>query len=319
VRAFLLLALFLPELASASYAEYQVPFGMAVRRATVMSEGTPLAAHVLQSQEHAGKRRPAIILCQGTGGLQHYHLAPAIAFANAGYTVITFDYRGWGESGGRLVAADAAARTRKDGKPQGAQVIEVRETVDPFEQAADVAAVIAWAAGEPEVDAGRLGLWGTSLGGGIAFYAMLNDSRVKAMVAQVAAFETRRPPGAALDQLREEAARRARGELPYAGPQPRVAGKLHGQQVREKYQAWSPAEDMIRLAARSVQPAVLIIDAEKEELMDLRYQGERVFERLSGPKARVVIPGIGHYGVYREALQQATRLALDWYDKHLKP
>jgi len=316
----LLLALLLAsQTALASYPEYKVPFGMAVRRATVMSEGIPLVAHVVQGQQHAGKRLPTIILCQGTGGLQHYHLAPAIAFANAGYTVITFDYRGWGESGGRLVLADPRARTRKDGRPQSAEVVEVRETVDPYEQATDTAAVIAWAVGEPEVDAARIGLWGTSLGGGIAFHAMLNDARVKALVAQVAAFETRQPPGAGLDQVREEAARRAHGQIPYAGPQPREPGKLHGQRIREKYQAWSPAEDMTRLAGRTVQPAVLIIDAEKEELMDLRYQGQRVYERLGGPKQRVIIPGIGHYGVYREALQQATGLALDWYDKHLKP
>jgi uncharacterized protein len=319
MKKLLCLMLLLPALAGASYPEYKVPFGISVRRATVMSEGVPLVAHVLQAQEQAGKRLPTIILCQGTGGLQHYHLAPAIAFAGAGFTVITFDYRGWGESGGRLVAADPGLRTRKDGKPFRAEVMEVRETVDPQEQALDAATVIAWAVRAPEVDASRIGLWGTSLGGGIAFYTMLNDPRIKAVVAQVAAFETRRSGGDALEQLRTDATRRAHGEVPYAGPQPRVAGRMHGQRITEKYQAWSPAEDMSRLAARPVQPAVLIIDAEKEELMDLRYQGQRVFERLKEPKARVVIPAIGHYGVYREALQQATKLALDWYERHLKP
>jgi hypothetical protein len=33
----------------------------------------------------------------------------------------------------------------------------------------------------------------------------------------------------------------------------------------------------------------------------------------------VVIPGIGHYGVYGERASGATRLAIDWFDQQLKP
>jgi dipeptidyl aminopeptidase/acylaminoacyl peptidase len=32
----------------------------------------------------------------------------------------------------------------------------------------------------------------------------------------------------------------------------------------------------------------------------------------------VVIPNIAHYGIYGEARAQATRLAIDWFDQHLK-
>jgi hypothetical protein len=33
----------------------------------------------------------------------------------------------------------------------------------------------------------------------------------------------------------------------------------------------------------------------------------------------VVIPNITHYGIYYEAHQQAQKLALEWFDKYLKP
>jgi hypothetical protein len=290
-----------------------------VRRVTVMSEGIPLVGHVLQAKENAGKRLATVILCQGTGGLQHYHLYNALAFANAGYTVITFDYRGWGQSAGRLIPATLnVAQFRQDGRPYNAEVIEVRETIDPFEQAADAAAVVAWAVAEPEVDADRIGIWGTSFGGGIALYTAINDSRIKVFVGQVGSYEARRTDNAVLE-LRRDATRRAHGELPYPAPKARVAGALHGNMIREKYQLWSPAEELSRLAARPPRLAVLLIDAEKDELMDLRWNGQRVFERHAGTKERVVIPDITHYAVYNgTVLQQVTKLALDWYDKHLR-
>lgn len=307
-------------LAWASYPEYRVPGNIVVRRTALLSEGVPLVAHVLQAREHAGKRLPTVIIIQGTGGVQHYHLYPAAAFANAGYTVITFDFRGWGESAGRLVLADPKAGGRKDSRPHSTEVIEVRETVDPVEQAADVQMVLHWAVGEPEVDAAKLGLWGTSLGATIALQAAINDSRVRAVVAQVGAYDLR-IGGTRLDDYRRDANRRSRGELPYAGPQTRVPGQLHGQRIGEKYVHAAPAADLARLAARpgGQGPALLVIDAGSEDLFDIRQHGERLHERYPGPKERVVIPGIKHYDIYRgEPLGRATKLAVEWFDKHLK-
>jgi len=314
-RTALIALALLPVPAHASYPEYRLPDDVAARRVVFLSEGTPLVGHVVQAKARAGQRLPAVILCQGTGGLQHYHLAQAIAFARAGYTVLTFDYRGWGESRGRLIPADRTAPSRKDGQPAPVQAIEVRETVDPVEQTLDVLAAIAFAAGTSEVDINRLGLWGTSLGAGIAVSAMLLDTRVKAVVAQVGAYDLRRG-GAGLAETRTLATRRAEGDLPYPPPSPRIAGQLHGHMVREHYQIFAPLEE---LARRPNPAAVLIIDAANDELIDIRQHGQRLYERLTGPKQRVVLPGIRHYDIYRgEPLEQARKLAVDWYDAQLK-
>ena len=32
-----------------------------------------------------------------------------------------------------------------------------------------------------------------------------------------------------------------------------------------------------------------------------------------------VIPGIGHYGVYGEKLDEVLKMQLDWFDKYLRP
>ena len=43
-----------------------------------------------------------------------------------------------------------------------------------------------------------------------------------------------------------------------------------------------------------------------------------VFENHEGPKNLVIIPGIGHYDIYRGAREQAHSLAQAWFDRHLR-
>jgi dienelactone hydrolase len=304
--------------ALASYRDYRLPDDLVARRATILSEGTPMIAHVVQAKAQKGARLPTVILCQGTGGLQHYHLPQAIAFARAGFTAITFDYRGWGESRGRLIPAETNAAPRLDLNAYSARVVEVRDTVDPYEQSFDVMAVVAWAMAEPEVEPAKLGLWGTSMGASIALYVTIHEPRIRATVAQAGAYELRRG-WADAEPSRQAATRRAHGELPYPPPQARVPGQLHGHLLREKYQFFSPMEDAARLAKRPSQPAILIIDAANEDLFDIRQQGQKLFEMLGSPKERVIIPGIKHYDIYRgEPLEQAKKLAVDWFERQLK-
>ncbi len=66
---------------------------------------------------------------------------------------------------------------------------------------------------------------------------------------------------------------------------------------------------------------MLIIDAEKEELMSIAQNGQRVADILRANKVEVeyhVIPGIGHYGVYAEKFREVTDLEVAWFVKHLK-
>jgi dipeptidyl aminopeptidase/acylaminoacyl peptidase len=58
--------------------------------------------------------------------------------------------------------------------------------------------------------------------------------------------------------------------------------------------------------------------AEKEELFDNRDHGVKAHERAKGLKKLVTIPNITHYGIYTEAREQAQKLAIEWFDEHLK-
>ncbi|MGV0645051.1 alpha/beta fold hydrolase [Mycolicibacterium sp. XJ2546] len=113
--------------------------------------------------DHADER-PCVVMCQGFGGTQD---TPAFTenakgFAAAGYRVLTFDYRNFGES---------------TGAP--------RQLVDIDGQLDDIRAAINHARGVPGVDADRIVLWGTSLGGAHVVVAASRDPRIAAVIAQI--------------------------------------------------------------------------------------------------------------------------------------
>lgn len=107
---------------------------------------------------------PAVVLLTGFAGTQDTPslVAAARAFAAEGWVAATFDYLGFGSSGG---------------KP--------RQVVDLEGQQADIAAVIATVGAHPAVDGTRIALWGTSLGGAQAVVAASARPGLAAVVAQV--------------------------------------------------------------------------------------------------------------------------------------
>jgi len=77
---------------------------------------------------------------------------------------------------------------------------------------------------------------------------------------------------------------------------------------------YAPVEEI----EKASECAMLFILAEKEEYFDNKDHGLKAYERAKGPKKLVTIPGIKHYGIYGEARPQAEKLAIAWFDEHLK-
>lgn len=294
--------------------DYTPPKGVTFRRAWVISEGTKLAAELFRPAGKDDEALPTVIMCHGWGGTAEMLRPDAAAFARAGFFVVTFDYRGWGQSDGRVVLTKPAKRG-KPGEAFAAEVKEIREVVDPLDQTTDLLNVLHWVQGEKGCDTKRLGLWGTSFAGGHVVHAAARDPRVKALVSQVPALDSRWvAQGLARAKTLREATRRARGEIGYPRPGAKVVGNLRGAPVHERLMHYAPVED----AERAKGCAMLFILAEKEELFDNKDHGVKAHERARGPKKLVTIPKITHYGVYKEAREKAQRLAIDWYDAHLK-
>lgn len=106
---------------------------------------------------------PVVVMAHGLGGERDWRL-PAFAerFGRRGVAAFVFDYRGFGDS---------------EGDP--------RHVVSPSKQLADWSAALDHVRSLDEVDADRLGLWGTSFGGGHVVTTAARDGDVDAVVAQV--------------------------------------------------------------------------------------------------------------------------------------
>ena len=193
------------------------------RKVDIYSEGIRIGGTAYHLEEHAGKKLPTVILSHGWGGTAAMLRPQAERLAQAGYFALVIDYRGWGESDARWVRDEAA--------PAGSDARrELREVVHPLDQATDLFSAVHWAMGEPMVDAGRVGLWGTSFSGGLVAYVAARDPRIKAIVSQVAWFGQSRDRMApdALARSQATATRRARGEIGYPPPGAREVGNLRG-------------------------------------------------------------------------------------------
>jgi hypothetical protein len=299
---------------------FKAPDNIDFHSANIMSEGVRLHAELFSLKSLAGKQLPTVIMAHGWGGTAANFRPDAIDLANAGFLVITFDYRGWGESDSRVILTGPAP-SKKDGHKFTAEVMEVREVVDPLEETTDWFNVINWAMGEPMVDKNRIGLRGSSYSGGHVLYVAVRDPRVKAFVSQVGSLDSRPKAvpiaGSEADQLKlayEEATKRARGEIGYPAPRARVIANLQGGPIRDKLLRYAPVEDAPKLK----NCAALFIVAEKEELFDNKDHAKLAYDRITGPKKYVEVPGITHYGIYTTQRELAIKLAIEWFDQYLK-
>ncbi len=301
-------------------ADYKPPEGVAFRVVNVVSDGVRLHGELFYSKAEEGHKLPTVISAHGWGGVAAYLRQDAVAMAKAGYLVIDFDYRGWGESDSRVVLLSPEPAS-KDDNTFTAQVRAQRGYVDPFEQVDDWFNVIDWAQGEPMVDTARIGVRGSSYSGGHVVYVAARDFRVKVLVSQVGGVQDRpgrdfkMTPGIAAYVQRAHAAGTAlaRGEAGYPEPKVKAIGNLIGAPVGDKLLRWWPNAE----SSFVTQPALYVV-AENEELNDNATNAIRAYENARGPKKLVVIPGIKHYGIYGSARQEAIDLAIDWFNTYLR-
>ncbi|MEU9294391.1 alpha/beta fold hydrolase [Streptomyces sp. NPDC048266] len=134
------------------------------RDVTFLSRGVRCAAwHVpATSDALAGPGgRPCVVMAHGFGGTRDSGLLNyAEGFAEAGIDTFVFDYRGFGDSGGRP-----------------------RQDVSVRRQRQDYHAALAAARRLPGVDPDRIVLWGVSYAGGHALVVAAQDARVAAVVS----------------------------------------------------------------------------------------------------------------------------------------
>ncbi len=291
---------------------------------TIYSDGVRLAGNLwVPADLKAGEQRAAILMVHGWGGLKsHLNQAYAPQFAEQGYVVLTFDYTGWGESEGVLVRAGKRPKTAEGAETAQqyrTQVSEIRRIVNPLEQLDDIRAAFAYLQTDARVDPQRIAVWGSSLGGGLALATACEFPQIKVLISQVGAVNPRAGmtdlpadnplSRASMTHLR---GRIARGEVPSFPSEPTPG--LQGYPDWPDYVRYDPYAQL-----EALQAATLIIDADKEELFDIKQNGADLYARINAriPAHYETISG-AHYDVYRdEGYRQALTWQIAWLREHL--
>ncbi|MEV7605793.1 CocE/NonD family hydrolase [Paenarthrobacter sp. NPDC089322] len=295
------------------YPPLNMPNTVARSKIEIWSQGIRLDGDLYRPKQlSASSEVPAVVLCHGVGGDKRTAERYAAAFAEDGMIALCFSQAGWGTSDGRLYTARQINVPSSDRPEETIQIREARELIDPVLWADGCRSALDYLEGEQNVDRQRMGLWGTSYGGGISASVAAVDSRVKALAVQVPALA----PTSQLHMEKgaERAIQIARGEIPYV-PQGDSLPGLRGTPLFERMGRFNVADQI-----NDITVPTLIIDAGDEELFDISTSGEAAHNKIKSngvDSFYEVIPNIGHYGIYFDGFSRGCELARGWFAKYL--
>ncbi len=281
-------------------------------------DGTPLAAFLCTPDSGSsvgGGPFPTVVLSHGFGAVKEMALDQyADVFCTAGFACLVYDHRNTGSSGGA---------------PRG--------EIDPWQQISDMRDAITYVGSRAEVDADRIGLWGTSFSGGHCLVVAATDRRVKCVVSVVPTISGHQNTIRALTsdgysefvrQVNEERAARQRGEDPrmipisnegdesYEWSKVAGAGTTYVNSCTLLSRAFRDAYEPGRyIAAISPTPLLLALTTHDTKcLTDLQLEA---YSMAHEPKRLEMFPG-GHYDPYTTQLAAIASASRDWFETYLR-
>jgi len=271
-----------------------------------------------------GEKRPAIVMAHGWTAVKEMYLDNfAERFARAGFVVLVFDYRYQGAS---------------EGEPRG-QVVW-------YDQTEDYQNAITWASLQKEVDANRIGVWGSSYSGAHVLHLGAYDKRIKAVVSQVPAINSwpRLLRFVAPDQLHgffgwlaaDRVERLTKGTVSYI-PSVAPPGQPSSLSTKESYDWFTEASkrapnwintvtvESIEKAVQyhptaniqAISPTPLMMIVASHDTITPTDQAIEAFQRALEPKSLVIVRG-GHFEAYQGPKhEQFARPAVEWFRQWL--
>lgn len=287
---------------------------------TFYSEGFQLVGDVYYPEGlQPGETRAGIVLCHGYTGVKDLYLPDNARVLNqAGYIVLTFDYKGWGDSEGS------------------------KSRLAPYSRVYDVLAAVTFLGSLPQVNEDAIGIYGTSYGGATVVWAGAIDARVKCIVSVVGIghgarwMRSVRRPDEWFDLLaRSKADRIQRAQKGVSEFVERSDILLPDRQSAELAAAarrknpaavntipleyvddtllFNPEWMVDKIAPRPI----LFITSDNDRLVPPE-ESEQLYARAGEPKKLVVLKGYGHYEVYEEpAFSEVMKPTVAWYETHL--
>ena len=294
---------------------------ISMQHVTIWSDGTRMAADLYKPKGlKEGEKLPAVVIVNGTGGIKR-KLPTRIApyFVEKGYIFLAFDYRGWGESDSRLIMTEPMPEPDVNGEVT-VKARAVRWQLDYADQVEDIGNVISFLSGDPNVDPQKIGLYGTSYGGGLVTWMAAHDKRVKCIVSQVPGMGRMRSEGS------EKAAygvsvKQTRAETEVVPDKGGRLGPKTGKYYHMRFNSPKSIGYNVLAEAHKITVPTLIIDAGKDELLNWRRNGgalAEILKKKEGVTVKHEVLPMTHYGVYGAKFSETTIKAVDWFDTHLK-
>jgi dipeptidyl aminopeptidase/acylaminoacyl peptidase len=270
--------------------------------------GLRLAARVYRPDPMVD-RKAGVVFCHGFTGTKGGTPPPlAGPLAEHGYTVLTFDYRGFGGSegiAGRLL---------------------------PDEQVEDVGHAIEFLLASGWIDPEKLGIYGNSFGGGVALRAAARSGLAKALVISVPVVSGRAWLRAINRwyefQALETRARAAIAHKARTGEFERVH-RLEIMVPDAITKARYPEEVTVTLETfwhvlhheplREIGDfdlPTIVLGVERDQLVPCE-QAQMLYDRLRGPKAIHVFDDDDHFAVYSRLLPEVIKKATGWFDQYI--
>ena len=286
------------------------------------SEGFKLCGDVYTPDDlQPGEERAAVLLCHGYTGVKDLYLPDNARVLNeAGYIVMTFDYKGWGDSEGP------------------------RSRLAPYSRVLDVQAAMTYLGIQPEVDAERIGLYGTSYGGATVSWVGAVDQRAKCIVSVVGIGNGARWMSRVrrvdewldlLERSQDDRKKRATtGESEFVDRSEILLPDRQSAELAAAARRNNPAavstipleyvDDTIGFNPEwivdKISPRPILFITSDDDRLVLPEESEQLYAHAKEPKKLVVLKGHGHYEVYAEpAFSEVMKATLDWYGQHLPP
>ncbi|MEC9286755.1 MAG: alpha/beta fold hydrolase [Chloroflexota bacterium] len=267
----------------------------------------------------SGEQRAAVLLCHGYTGVKDLYLPDnAKTLNDAGYVVMTFDYKGWGESAG------------------------TRSRLAPYSRVADVQAAMTYLSIQPEADADRIGLYGTSYGGATVSWTAAIDQRAKCIVSVVGIGHGARWMSRVRrvdewvdlrERSKEDREKRATtGESDYVDRSEILLPDRQSAELAAAARRLNPAavgtipmeyvDDTIGFNPEwivdKISPRPILFITSEDDRLVLPEESEQLYAHAGEPKKLVVLKGYGHYEVYSEpAFSEVMGETLEWYGEYL--
>jgi dienelactone hydrolase len=290
--------------------------GIAQREVHFYSEGVLCAGTLyLPSGYSDGSKVAAVVLAPGSGKTNGSLEAYAADLAAHGILAMTFDYRGWGKSGGFLYFGEPVRWDDRLRFSQTTTQMRIRrKRLEPALQVTDIRNALTFVEGQKGVDRARLGVWGTDLAGGHAIVVAGSDARVKALVAQVPLLDGRDSPRKAFAPDARQQAQMVK--LARSGAAPTSAHEASSRNAEESRLALAEYHPYWYLEQIAPSTAVRFVIADHDPDRAIEANAAAASKVLKGPVDIVRLPD-PRRALDAKATDPAIHAATEWFEKNL--